>query len=506
MNKLFNVRLPVIIALSLAIGVTAGLLFGYFNTDFLWIIAVVPIAAVIFIVLALLRRNRAATFIVIAAISLLTGAFLCRTALWNFSEKEIGDGKIYTVTGTVENKVQADYGEYLILKNVTADGSKLGGKTRVYLGESYGQFCDIGYKVTFKAAMNRYDAFTYGNISYNAINNIKYYCSVDGGLKAEYSFSLFGSVRGAIKNTLNGNLSKDSAAVVSALLLGDDDSVETGTMQAFRYGGIAHVFAVSGLHIGLVYGIFAYLLKKLRLNKYLSAALCLILIFMYAGVCGFTLSSVRAAVMCAVSASARLTNNKYDGLNALAVAVVLILLLSPMSLFAVGFQLSAAAVFGIVILSKQIARLLSKIKAPRKLCSAAGVTLGAQLGTAPILLANFGYLSGVGLVLNIIIIPVISALFSVLMPLVFISAAIPAIAPVVVPAAVLPLEGTISFLVDFGFENSLISGFGTGLFVPLYFLTLIILSDKLNLRLKKRSIAALCAVGVLICYTIAQYV
>ncbi len=499
MNKLFNVRLPVIIALSLAFGVATGFVFGFYDTDFILIIAVVPVTAVIFIVLSLIRRTRAAVFLLIAVAAFLLGAVLCRTVLWNFSETETVNGKSYTVTGTVENKVEADYGEYIILKNVTADGEPIGGKTRVYLGESYGQFCDIGYKVTFQSELTHYDAFTDGEASYNAINNIKYYCSVSGGLKAEYSFSLFGAVRRAIKNTLNDNLSKDSAAVVCALLLGDTDGVETGTLQAFRYGGIAHVFAVSGLHIGLVYGIFSFLLKKLGANKYLAAAVCLILIFMYSGVCGFSLSSVRALIMCAVSVVAKLTYNKYDSLNGLAVAVTLILIISPMSLFAVGFQLSVAAVFSIAVLSKQIAKLLLKIKTPLKLRSAVGVTLGAQLGTMPVMLASFGYLSCAGLVLNIIIIPVISALFTVILPLVALSSIIPAIAPVVVPAAVLPLEGVISFIVSFGFENTIITGLGSGLFAITYFIALIILSDKLNLRPKARCVALLFAVALLIC-------
>ena len=96
------------------------------------------------------------------------------------------------------------------------------------------------------------------------------------------------------------NLDKDTAAICYAMLIGDTKGVDDATLDSFRFGGVAHIFAVSGLHIGLVYGVIAFAMKKLRANKFLSAAICIAVILLYSAVCGFTLSSVRAVIMCAV--------------------------------------------------------------------------------------------------------------------------------------------------------------------------------------------------------------
>ncbi|MDE6613449.1 MAG: ComEC/Rec2 family competence protein, partial [Clostridia bacterium] len=262
------------------------------------------------------------------------------------------------------------------------------------------------------------------------------------------------------------NLDYSTASIAYAMLTGNTQSVDEGSLDSFRYGGIAHVFAVSGLHIGIVFFILSFITKKLRVNKFAAAALIVSCIFFYSGVCGFTLSSLRAAIMCTVSLAAKLTHKKYDALNALALSAVIILFATPLSLFFVGFQLSVCAVAGIYLLSKRIERPLKKL--PKKLSSAVGVSFGAQAGTMPVMLANFGYLSGAGLLLNLIIIPLLSVIFQILFLSVLFCVIIAPAASFVIPVAALPLEAVTSFLIDAGFEKALISGFGAGAFVPLY--------------------------------------
>lgn len=505
MKKFVNMRQPVIAAFALAAGVAAGTAFAFYKTDFIFILSAVPVAAVIYIVLALAGRSSAVIMCVpIALVFFLIGAVGCRIYADNYLSNEFTQGNIYTVSGTVSYKGYSDYGEYIIIKNVNADGQAVGGKTRVYLGENYGDFCDVGYTVTFTSELRPCDLFTYGKVSYNSVIGIKYTAYVYGGLGSEYGFSFFGAVKNAVKSGIYGSLSSESAAVACAMLFGDDDAVESGTIQAFRYGGIAHIFAVSGLHIGIVYGIALGIMKLLRANKYISAILCLSTVVFYAGVCGFTLSSIRAAVMCAVSAVAKLTLNKYDGLNALALSVIIILLICPFNLFSAGFSLSVGAVCGILLLSKKIERLLAKIKIPHKAGAAAGVSIGAQAGVLPVMLSNFGYVSGAGLLLNIILVPVLSLFYAVLFIGSVISAAVPAAAAAIIPAAALPIQFITSFLVNAGFENALITGFGSGMFVPVYFIALFILSDKLNLAMAKRITCFICAAAVLVCYTLAR--
>ena len=501
MEKLFNARIPVLLALGLVAGVAAGYLFVYFGISLFWIIAVVPIAAVVFILCAVFAKKSKLLFVLpVLATLILLGCVLCGMNLLNYSSKALQDGESYSFSATVHEKGENERGEYLILESVKADGKKVDGKVIAFLSDEYGEFCDVGYRVEFRSSVAGYDLFPYGKLNYNVQDNIKYSVSVDGGLSASRRFSLFGTIRSAVRNTLYTNTDGDTAAIAYAMLTGSTQGIESSTLSTFRYGGIAHIFAVSGLHIGIAYGILTFFFKKVRLNKYAAAAVSIFAIVFYAGVCGFTLSSVRAVIMCAVSAAAKLFYQKYDSLNALALAVVLILLISPTSLFSIGFQLSVCAVGGINLLSNQIARPLKKL--PRCISSTVGVSLGAQFGTMPVMLAGFGYLSGAGLLLNIIIVPVLSVIFEVLFVSVTVCTIIPVAAPYVIPYATLPLQAVVSFLVGAGFEKAIIKGFGAGLFGLFYFICILAASDKLNLKLLTRFAAVGCSVCLLCSYTL----
>ncbi len=501
MKKLVNARIPVILALGLVAGVTCGYLFVFFGISLFWIIAVVPVAAIVFILCAVFAKKSKPLFVVpLLAALIIAGCLFCGVRLLNYSSKTLTDGGVYTFSATVYEKGESDYGEYVILKNVKTDGKKVDGKVIVYLSDGYGEFCDDGYKVSFTASVSCYDLFPYGKLNFNIQDNIKYSANVDGGLTASYRFSLFGAIRSAARNTLYKNADGDTAAIAYAMLTGNTQGVESSSLQTFRYGGIAHIFAVSGLHIGITYGILTFLLKKLRLNKYASAAICLFCIIFYAGVCGFTLSSVRAVIMCAVSAAAKLFHKKYDSLNALSLAVIVILLISPASLFSIGFQLSVCAVGGINLLSKRIAKPLKKL--PRCISSSVGVSLGAQFGTLPVMLSGFGYLSGAGLLLNIVIVPLLSVIFEVIFVSVTVCTILPFAAPYIIPYVTLPLQAVTSFLVGAGFEKALIRGFGAGLFGLFYLICILAVSDKLNLKLLTRFAAIACSVCLLVSYTL----
>lgn len=502
--KRLNVRLPVVLACALAAGIAAGLLLCYYQISYIYLAVALIAAALVFIFCAVKLRNRTPLAVIpVALLFFLSGAANCIARLTAFSTQEVTDGQSYYITGTVAEKGKTDNGEYIVIDGATADGTALGGKIRATLAEDYGTFCDIGYRVQFTAALYANDLFPYGKLNIYAEENIKFSCSVASGeLDAKYAFSLFGAVRASVRNALYNNLDFDTAAISYAMLTGSTQDMESGALTSFRYGGIAHIFAVSGLHIGIVFGIMSFLCKKLRLNKYSSAAVCLAFVFFYAGVCGFTLSSVRAAIMCAVAVAAKLTLSKYDGLNALAAAFVVITLITPLSLFSVGFELSVCAVGGIHILSKQFERLLNKCRLPRKLSAAAGVSFGAQFATLPVLSASFGYVSGAGFLLNLVVLPVLSALFMLLFAGTMLSVIVAAAAPYVLPYAALPLQAVLSFLIDAGFEKALITGLGAGLFVPIYFVALLALSDKLHIKLLTRCVSFTTAAAVLAAYVV----
>lgn len=502
MKRLINIRIPVVLAILLCAGSLTGYFYAQHDIKLIVIAALIALAIIIAAAVFCCRRKLLLFAAVAFSAVFILGGLNSYLRISEFSKSEISDGATYKVTATVEDKTKVSYGEFIVVKNVKLNGRKISGKLKVNLSETYGEFCETGYKVAFVSQIYKCDTYTNGSLSYNAQKNVKYVCNVNGGLKSEKKYSLFGSINGALRKVIFSDADYETAAVSYAMLTGNSDFIEEDTLSAFRYGGIAHMFAVSGLHIGLVFGMLSFIFKKLKLNKYLSAGIIIFCLLFYSGVCNFTLSSIRAFIMCSVMLIAKLFNRKYDGLNSLAISVFTICAALPLSVFAVGFQLSVCAVLGILLLSKQICKPMKK--APYRIKSAVGVSLGAQAGTLPVMLSSFGYISGAGLLLNLIIIPVLSALFEILFVSALISLIIPPASKFIMPYTALPLSAVISFLTGAGFEKAIITGFGSGLFVPLYFAVILILSDRINLKKMKRAIIAVSLSAVIVIYTLIR--
>lgn len=506
MRKFINIRLPVIIALALCSGIALGVILYYYKLSLGWIALALAPSAIIFGVLFLSKKKiiKPAVYVLLTLILFLGGALNSYYSLKRYSHTEIEAETEYYIHGTVTEKGTAANGEYIIIRNITVDGNKISGKVYVYLSDTYGELCDVGYKVDFRGTLEKFEPFQYGKLNSYAEENIKYRSSVFSGLQSTYGYSFFGSIRAGFGKTLFNNLNVESAAISYAMLTGNTKLAEAESIQSFRYGGVAHIFAVSGLHIGIIYTIISFILKKLRVRWYVSPIIIFSAVLFYTAICGFTLSAVRATIMCAVSLIAKLTFKHYDGLNSLALAVIIILSFSPLSLLSIGFQLSVCAVGGIYCLSKCIGNGLTKIKVPQSVSSAVGISVGAQLGTMPILLSSFGYVSGAGLLLNIVVLPVLSAMFVIIFLTTILCTVIPPISPFIIPYAALPLEFTISIFTGSGFEKALISGFGAGAFVPIYLVGILILSDKLNVKLLQRTIAFGCSIIILVGYVLLR--
>lgn len=493
--KLANFRLPFALALSLAAGIAAAYAFAAYRADFTWLIAAVPFTAVIFIVCAVVTKEwKAMITCALVCAAFLTGVFYSGGVLYSYNNSAVETGEFATVSGDVKSMGETSSGNvYLIVENAVTEYGALDGDIIIYTDDKAGGYIATGYKVQACVVIEKYDLFVYGELNYRAADGIKYYGTAQGEIKSTYSFSLFGSIRGRIYAVLFENCDYETASVAYAMLTGDTGDMSSQTLSSFRYGGVAHVFAVSGLHIGVLFGLLSAVASLLKINKKVSFAAIIILIFFYAGVCGFTPSSVRAAVMCTVAAAAKLLFRKYDGLNALSLAVIILLLINPLNLFDVGFVLSVSAMLGIIFLSPNVKRLLLRTKLPTGLCGGIAVSAGAQAATFPALLLTFGYVSGAGIILNVLVLPLLSALYVISFAAAAICAVIAPLAALM-PFAMLPLSAVINFFVSCGFEKALISGFG-GWWVALFiFIAIFALSDKFNFtRTVRAAVCAVCA-------------
>lgn len=143
-----------------------------------------------------------------------------------------------------------------------------------------------------------------------------------------------------------------SYGLLKAMVLGRRDDLGADLLNSYVTAGAVHVLAVSGLHVGVFFLLVSWILKGLRKNKWgkwLYLLLIILLISAYAIITGLSPSVVRASLMCVTFALSQAFARQHHGINTLAISAFIILLFDPLALFSVSFQLSYAAVLGIIL-------------------------------------------------------------------------------------------------------------------------------------------------------------
>ena len=210
---------------------------------------------------------------------------------------------------------------------------------------------------------------------------------------------------------------EEPQAVLRALLVGDRGQIAEATQNQFAATGLLHLLAISGLHVLLV-GMVVYELIRpalIRCGFSWQAAEWTRAIATVGLLCGFALltggrpSVVRAVIMAVLFISATVFQRNVRSLNTLGVAATILLVYRPLALFDAGFQLSFSAVGGILVLNPRIQSIFPPAWRHdgwrSQIISLITVSMAATLGTMPVLLAHFGYVSLAGLVLNVLAIP-----------------------------------------------------------------------------------------------------
>ena len=218
-----------------------------------------------------------------------------------------------------------------------------------------------------------------------------------------------------VENLYHSGVSPQNAALLSALLWGYKADIPATTRQYFSAAGLSHVLAVSGLHTGIIALIVACLLYPLRyigLRK-LPYALTIAILWIYAFITGLSPSVIRACIMATFVGVAVLIDRRNTALNALCGSAVGVLLFAPMQLFDIGFQLSYAAVAGILLFTPylDIACIFDiNNRIVHKLSQGIAVSAAAQIATTPIAAYYFHYIPMWGLLSNLIFVPLLPIL------------------------------------------------------------------------------------------------
>ena len=184
------------------------------------------------------------------------------------------------------------------------------------------------------------------------------------------------------------------ADVSAGLLFGYRDKIDEETNQQFINSGAVHLLAVSGMHVILIFTNIRSLLRRIRLNKLLSdtwvSIISILMIWIFSFLVGLAASIVRATIMLSLLIFGEIFRKQTNTLNIVCAGAVIMLIYDPMTLWDVGFQLSFAAVIGIIQLQKAVRQCLPAIICRSKtLTDLISVTFAAQLGTLPLILYYF---------------------------------------------------------------------------------------------------------------------
>ena len=219
---------------------------------------------------------------------------------------------------------------------------------------------------------------------------------------------------------------KDEAyAFISAITLGYKDDLTESLQEAFRVSGTAHVLAVSGLHVGIIYIVINLLfsfLGKHGIPNIIRQLMIIILLWAYVFVAGMSASVVRAAIMLTINCMAKMINRRGFTFNTLSAAAFFILIYSPFYLFDISFQMSFGAVFAILFF---MPRFKSLYNPPNKFAgyiyNLSTISLSAQLGVFPLVLFYFGTFPTYFFITNLIIVPLAGLIIYSVVPLIILS-------------------------------------------------------------------------------------
>lgn len=206
------------------------------------------------------------------------------------------------------------------------------------------------------------------------------------------------------------NISGDEFAVGSALVLGYDDKIDQDLISAYASSGALHVLSVSGLHVGIIYIIFNYLLfflDKFKNGKFIKFVSLIFILWFYATLTGLSPSVLRSATMFSFIVLAQTWKWNSNIFNTLSVSCFALLLYNPYLIMNVGFQLSFLAVLGIVSIQPWV---YEKWQPNNWLMNQVwlilSVSIAAQTATFPLALLYFHQFPNYFLFSNLIVIPV----------------------------------------------------------------------------------------------------
>ena len=251
----------------------------------------------------------------------------------------------------------------------------------------------------------------YGTIKANSVKVI-------GKDKMSFISKLSNSICIEIEKNLDIFFKNDVSGIIKGIVLGDKSNIDEDIQENFRISGISHVLAVSGMHVSYIILVINKILKRSFGKRNIKFIIIIFLIF-YMFLTGFSPSIVRASLMNILILGAELFYRKNDLATSISLSLLIILIYNPFLIENIGLQFSYIATIGIVLLQKNVKKLLKSIKIKNKkwkyrlsakklkniskIQEIVAVTISAQISILPIMIYHFNMFGTYFLLSNLLI-------------------------------------------------------------------------------------------------------
>ncbi|MEE9441210.1 MAG: ComEC/Rec2 family competence protein [candidate division Zixibacteria bacterium] len=423
----FSFRFPAVFALT---GIFAGTILGRYVVFSMPLMVVILIGAMLLLVTSYFRLD-ARYFSISLILFLLFGSYLMASQKYQyFAADDIGQ----YVSGSGSVRIFGKIEKWPVLKQhktiltcradsiIVRDSVRpASGSILVNVRRETTEFM-LGDAVSFSGRLYNPSGGNYpGQFDYReylankGIRGIVYISNPVLILKSEKESNVWGkaisSLRKWVLDCFQSNLTEIPNALASGFLIGETRDIPEDIYQAFRRTGTLHLLAVSGSNVALVLIVISVFLKVFAFKKTTRLLILISVVVVFSHLSNNQPSVIRASVMAILIIFVRFLYRRADLNNIIAAAACLLILYDPANLFDIGFQLSFAVTWGLILFLPKVNSLLvgySISSAYRYLLLVTGCSFIASLVSAPITLFYFGEMSLVTVFSNLLIVPLVS--------------------------------------------------------------------------------------------------
>lgn len=314
-------------------------------------------------------------------------------------KEEDGSKYVIKVTNIIDEERVHKVNERMALKIIGEKDLELGdkiifhGKTKKPLGNTNPKL--FNYKLSLLSD-KIYTTMTIKDYSIVQINREN----------VGFKYRLRTKFREEVEVLFNRHLNEPNSSLMKSIVLGQYSYLEDEDVSKYRDLGLAHILAVSGLHIGIIAMFLVFLLSHLGIMRKWVYSITLSTIWFYGFLIGFPPSLLRANIMMSIVFAARTLAEPYDSINSLFISMVILLIINPFWIFKVGFQLSYLATGSIIYFTPRIQNGFYPYK-NRITYGLCGI-LGVQIGLLPLQAYYFNEIPIVTILSNLLIAPILS--------------------------------------------------------------------------------------------------